>query len=663
MWTLFMQLTNDKVPSDNEVPPSSEYVSPSDDKVPSSDDDVPSYYGASSEEAEEQEQEQENEEKEQEDEEQDLPPSAFTEEPDWRGIDEDSEMVCYHGLPLRRKMKHGQGDERASYGGRSRKREEQCEPGERAYRKKGSCSSRKRAAAWACSEVEDEMSESDFFGDIMWDIGLREKRIEVIKRKMKATADDQGRNTRMKDSGELGDEAMRMDELHHEEEESNLYALQRLKRVEANEEIFRNLGLPGTLNGDSRNKASQVPNKGRGQKSSTPKATSPVTGGRGSKRVLAPSQEVPRLTRQRARELSTANPVEGTQEDSTQNYSKGHRKIGKDLERINKEMDKKLAIHISEGKKRPEVPLQAAKLAIEGGIVLRRHIPVLPHWNMYRDEREREHLVNYINKVSVQFSMDTTSKPVISACADMMKCGQRQMRYKLKKKFFNNIPANDVVVKSPVPSMNDDQWEALVKLWSSPQHKKTCLANQQNREKVQMNQRTGSRCYVAQAHALRDKFNEEPTPVELFTEFHSSQKTGSISETVQKAIDHMEEIMEESVQREGPPSPSRAVREVVQASTFLEVAGLQPKKRNRGSVSSRLEALMAELQREKAESRQVEQIVEQQRRETDALHKQAQDARDSNRILDAQLEDLRNESARKATLMASLISKFQGEGQ
>ncbi|TVU50102.1 hypothetical protein EJB05_01459, partial [Eragrostis curvula] len=37
-----------------------------------------------------------------------------------------------------------------------------------------------------------------------------EKRIEVIKRKMKATADDQGRNTRIKDSEELGDETMRM---------------------------------------------------------------------------------------------------------------------------------------------------------------------------------------------------------------------------------------------------------------------------------------------------------------------------------------------------------------------------------------------------------------------------------------------------------------------
>ncbi|TVU50098.1 hypothetical protein EJB05_01455, partial [Eragrostis curvula] len=339
---------------------------------------------------------------------------------------------------------------------------------------------------------------------------------------------------------------MAEDELHREEEETNLYALQRLKRVEANDEIFRNLGLPGTLNGDSRNK---VPNKGRGQKSSMPKATCPVTGGRDSNIVLAPPQEV--LTRQRARELSTTNPVEGTQEDSTQEEirttPKGTGRSGKDLERINKGMDKKLAIHISEGKKRPEVPLQAAKLATEDGIVLRWHILVLLHWKMYRDEREREHLVNYINKVSVQFSMDTTSKPVISACDDMMKCGQRQMRYKLKK-FFNNIPANDVVVKSLVPSMNDDQWEAMVKLWSSPQHKKTCLANQQNREKVQMNQRTGSRCYVAQAHALRDKFDEEPTLVELFREFHSSQKTGSISETVQKALDDMEEIMEESVQ-------------------------------------------------------------------------------------------------------------------
>ncbi|TVU48956.1 hypothetical protein EJB05_00243, partial [Eragrostis curvula] len=139
---------------------------------------------------------------------------------------------------------------------------------------------------------------------------------------------------------------------------------------------------------------------------------------------------------------------------------------------------------------------------------------------MYRDERERKNFVNYINKVS------------------------RQMKYKLKKKFINNIPANDVVVKSPVSSMNDDQWGALVKLWSS--------------------------------RSTRDKFGEEPTAVEHFREFHSSQKTSSVSETVQKAFDDMEE----SVQGEEPLSPDRAVPEVVQARTFLEVVGFQPKKKN-----------------------------------------------------------------------------------
>ncbi|TVU04029.1 hypothetical protein EJB05_50412, partial [Eragrostis curvula] len=116
--------------------------------------------------------------------------------------------------------------------------------------------------------------------------------------------------------------------------------------IAANQQIFRSLGLSGTLNGDSSNKE----------------------------------------------EIRTT--------------PKGSGRAGKDLERINKEMHMKLPIHIFEGKKRPEVPRQAVKLATEAGIV--------------------------------QFSMDTTSKPVISACADMLKSSQRQMRYKLKKKYFDN---------------------------------------------------------------------------------------------------------------------------------------------------------------------------------------------------------------------------------
>ncbi|TVU10800.1 hypothetical protein EJB05_44349, partial [Eragrostis curvula] len=309
---------------------------------------------------------------------------------------------------------------------------------------------------------------------------------------------------------------------------------------------------------------------------------------------------------------------------------KGPERAGKDLEKINKGMHMKLPIHISEGKKQPEVPRQAAKLATEAGIILRRHIPVLPRWNKL--QHEQDHLSNYIKKVSVgisthgqhwrevQFSMDTTSKSVISACADMLKFDQRQMRYKLKKKYFNNIPESQRITKSPVSSMDDNQWAELLKLWSSPQHMETGLANQRNREKVRMYQRTGSRCYIAQAHALRDKFKDaEPTAMDLFREFHSSRKTGSVSETVQKALDDMEAMMEEP-----------------------------------------LEALMAELEREKAESQQVEQIVEQQRREIDALRKQVQEARDSNCTVEVQLEHLRKESTRKASMIACLMSNFEG---
>ncbi|TVU15438.1 hypothetical protein EJB05_38959 [Eragrostis curvula] len=158
------------------------------------------------------------------------------------------------------------------------------------------------------------------------------------------------------------------------------------------------------------------------------------------------------------------------------------------------------------------------------------------------------------------------------------------------------------------------------------------------------------------------KFKDaEPAAVDLFREFHSSRKTGSVSETVQKALDDMEAMMEEPV-REGEElmSPGCAVREVIRPSAFLEVVGLKSKKKLRVPVCSRLEALIAELEREKAEGRQVEQIVEQQRREIDALRKQVQEARDSSRIVEALLEHLRKESTQKASMIACLMSNFEG---
>jgi hypothetical protein len=67
--------------------------------------------------------------------------------------------------------------------------------------------------------------------------------------------------------------------------------------------------------------------------------------------------------------------------------------------------------------------------------------------------------------------MDVESNAVKDACVDMLKGGQRQMRYRLKKKYFTGVPANQVRTTSPVSCMTDDQWRELVQMWSSPNHK------------------------------------------------------------------------------------------------------------------------------------------------------------------------------------------------
>ena len=53
----------------------------------------------------------------------------------------------------------------------------------------------------------------------------------------------------------------------------------------------------------------------------------------------------------------------------------------------------------------------------------------------------------------------------------MLKGGTRQMRYRLKKKYFDGVAANQVRTTSPCSSMNDAQWKKLVDMWSSPEHK------------------------------------------------------------------------------------------------------------------------------------------------------------------------------------------------
>jgi len=67
--------------------------------------------------------------------------------------------------------------------------------------------------------------------------------------------------------------------------------------------------------------------------------------------------------------------------------------------------------------------------------------------------------------------MNGEKENVTSACADMLKGGTRQMRYRLKKQYFDGVPANQVRTTSPCSSMTDEQWRKLVDMWSDPKHK------------------------------------------------------------------------------------------------------------------------------------------------------------------------------------------------
>jgi hypothetical protein len=54
---------------------------------------------------------------------------------------------------------------------------------------------------------------------------------------------------------------------------------------------------------------------------------------------------------------------------------------------MTKGLGSKVAIEIAKGMKRPENPMQAAKLASEGGMIARSHMPILPHFKYYKKNK------------------------------------------------------------------------------------------------------------------------------------------------------------------------------------------------------------------------------------------------------------------------------------
>jgi hypothetical protein len=60
--------------------------------------------------------------------------------------------------------------------------------------------------------------------------------------------------------------------------------------------------------------------------------------------------------------------------------------VGKQLDKMTKAMRRRLPIVVAEGKRRPYEPVQAAKFASEGGIIIRESMSVLPHWKDYKKD-------------------------------------------------------------------------------------------------------------------------------------------------------------------------------------------------------------------------------------------------------------------------------------
>jgi len=58
--------------------------------------------------------------------------------------------------------------------------------------------------------------------------------------------------------------------------------------------------------------------------------------------------------------------------------------MGLGLQRLNRARRGKLQVVITEGHIRPVVPLVAAKFASECNIIVRNHVPILPHWKLYK---------------------------------------------------------------------------------------------------------------------------------------------------------------------------------------------------------------------------------------------------------------------------------------
>jgi phosphatidylserine synthase len=67
-------------------------------------------------------------------------------------------------------------------------------------------------------------------------------------------------------------------------------------------------------------------------------------------------------------------------------------------------------------------------------------------------------------------AINTNNAPTKAVVTDLMRTTIKNQHYRLKKKYFNGVPANEIRTTSPVGYMSDAQWRALVAKWTDPKN-------------------------------------------------------------------------------------------------------------------------------------------------------------------------------------------------
>ncbi|XP_066323972.1 uncharacterized protein [Miscanthus floridulus] len=219
---------------------------------------------------------------------------------------------------------------------------------------------------------------------------------------------------------------------------------------------------------------------------------------------------------------------------------------------------------------------------------------------------------------------------------------QAAKRYRLKKKYFNGVSANEIRTTSPVECMTDEQWRELVAKWSDPKNMETSEKNKTNRGKVKYHQTTGSRSYVAHLHAYKHgRNNAEPSTaqdeeldvVEAFETCHTSSKHG-LSEPAREALSNMEAL------RAAPVAEGETVVSSVQvvsqtlsknsSNSFLKNVGIKP-------VASSNSAASKEELREQLAAEAKAAVQD----EIDELKKRTEEAEEKMERTQREMEDMK----------------------